>query len=151
MRRTHHPQALYRLIYCSQRVAPAETGRAWEPFAEAARVRTEAMQITGALLCTEDNYASVLEGTRDALEHVFEQIARDRRHSEVTVLSLTPTERRRFPAHALLTIDAGTEAYRDVFAGLRPDPARDRPRLTTGCDILRLLERLARAKDGVPA
>lgn len=147
MKRAHHAQSLYRLIFCSQRAPTAEGGT--EPadgigvdFADAARQRNQAAQVTAVLLCTGAHYAQVMEGTRDALDRSFERIARDPRHTEVTVLSFAPTERRRFPDAAMTVIAARDDSYRELFNGLKPDPARDRPRLTTGSDILRLLERL---------
>ena len=146
MRRMYHQNTLYRMVYASRRTDPAGP----DGFAAAAKLHNEAAEITAALLFTDESYAQVLEGTRDAVERAFERIARDPRHDDVTVASFVPTERRRFADQALLLLPAEPDAYRFLFAGLRADPALDRPRLTTGSDILHVVEQLALPMAGAP-
>src|SRR6185437_3692753 len=100
MRRNNAAQALYRLIYCSRDITgPAGDGAHpdLDAIAAASRPRNEREGVTGALLFTGTGYAHVLEGPRDALDRIFDHVAVDPRHTEVTILSFTPTERRRFP------------------------------------------------------
>lgn len=147
MRRNSAALALYRLIYCSRQVAgPAGGGPHPEldAIAAGARPRNEREGVTGALLFTGTGYAHVLEGPRDALDRIFDHIAADPRHTEVTILSFTPTERRRFPDQSLAVVAALPPGMADPLGGLKPDPERDRPRMTTGGDVLRLIETLVR-------
>ena len=53
--------------------------------------------VTGALLFNEDLFAQVLEGPLEAVEQIFEQIQRDQRHSDVTILESGPAVERDFP------------------------------------------------------
>jgi hypothetical protein len=154
MRRNNAAQALYRLIYCSRDVA-GPAGDAAHPdldaIAAGSRRRNEQEGVTGALLFTGTGYAHVLEGPRDALDRVFDRVAADPRHTEVTILSFTPTERRRFPDQPMTVLAALPPGMVDPLGGLRPDPEHDRPRITTGGDLLRLIETLARMEREVVA
>ncbi len=154
MKKNSATQTLYRLIYCSLRVAPPEAGGPdceLEEIVATARRNNQTDGVTGALLFTGSGFAHVLEGARDALDRIFERIADDPRHTGVTVLSFTPTERRRFPEHAMALIGGLPAGMQDPVAGIRPDPEHDRPRVTTGGDILRLLETLVRASAEITA
>lgn len=147
MRRSNTAQSLYRLIYCSRRVADRAGGADHEldEMVATARRNNQISGVTGALLFTGTGFAHVMEGARDALDRVFDRISDDPRHAEVTVLSFTPTERRRFPDHPLAVISGLPSGMTDPLGGIKPDPEHDRPRVTTGGDILRLLETLVRA------
>ncbi|HVY15685.1 MAG TPA: BLUF domain-containing protein [Rhodopila sp.] len=152
MRRLHSSQPLYRLIYCSRRVAcppPGAPDPELEQIAATSRRRNDLIGVTGALLFTGAGFAQALEGSREALDRLFEQIAADPRHAEVTVLSFAPADRRRFPSNAMTVLAGLPSGMADPIDGLKPDPARDRPRLTTAGDILRLLEMMIRTEPAV--
>jgi hypothetical protein len=149
MKRPNATQSLYRLIYCSLRVlAPPADGPDTDllDIVASARAHNDSDGVTSVLLVTGTGYAHVLEGPRDTLEHTFDRIAEDERHSEVTMLSFTPTERRRFPDQPVMLIDGLPAGISDPLGGLKPDPVHDRPRLTTGGDIVRLIERIVQAR-----
>lgn len=148
MKKSSAAQPLYRLIYCSQHASSIDRAAAEvELDVKSAewRRRNEAAGITSALLSTGLGYAQALEGARDALDRIIDLIADDPRHTGVTVLSFTPTERRRFPDQALAVMTGLPPGATDPILGLRPDPEHDRPRMTTGGDVLRLLETMMRA------
>lgn len=154
MKKAHASHPLYRLIYCSRRVScprPNAPDGELRLIEETARHSNDLVGITSALLFTGSGYAQALEGPRDAVERVFEQIAEDKRHTEVTVLSFAPTERRRFSANAMTVVAGLPPGVPDPIDGLKPDPARDRPRLTTGGDVLRLIEAMVSVSAAVTA
>ena len=154
MKRLNATQSLYRLIYCSLRVlAPPLDGPDTDllDVVATARAHNDSDGVTSVLLFTGTGYAHVLEGPRDTLEHTFDRIAEDERHSEVTMLSFTPTERRRFPEQPLVLIDSLPPGISDPLGGLKPDPVHDRPRLTTGSDIVRLIETILKMGAEAPA
>ncbi|HEY4042752.1 MAG TPA: BLUF domain-containing protein [Rhodopila sp.] len=150
MKRATTSVSLYRLIYRSREaIAEIVPDAATEPglrrelraIVAAARRRNESDNVTGALWFSEAGFAQVLEGPRDVVERTFERIAADRRHADVTVLTLTPAQQRSFPDWPM------------AFYGRTPLIAADPPgvaadsgvlsgqRVTTGSEVLRLLER----------
>lgn len=144
--------ALYRLIYCSRNVIlqaspKASVEEAVRAILTTSRNNNKAINITGALLFSISGFAQVLEGPREVVERTFDQIGADPRHTDVTVLSFTPAERRSFPDWPMgfsgqLSADAP-----DPLASLLGDAASSGPRATTGSDVLRLLEKLVQRED----
>lgn len=57
--------------------------------------------ITGSLICRDDLYLQLLEGSADAVAAAFERIARDDRHLEVRRLLAGPAASRLFPDWAM--------------------------------------------------
>jgi hypothetical protein len=154
VRKTTTPGSLYRLIYRSREViarsiphtgpdAGAGIQRAVRAIVSTARNHNKDANVTGALLFTEAGFVQVLEGPRDIVERTFERIAADPRHTDVTVLSFTPALRRSFPDWPM------------GFYGQTPDPDKTAsangallsPRVTTGAEVLKLLERLVQQED----
>lgn len=89
---------LHTLAYFSRSVA-SELGGAHVELGRilaTARKNNARQNVTGALIFSEDFFAQVLEGPRDAIESIFEGIESDPRHSHVTVIHLKPIETRRF-------------------------------------------------------
>jgi hypothetical protein len=150
MRRAVTPGSLYRLIYRSRdmiaRAVPdavTEQGlqRELRAIVCGARGRNRAESVTGALLFSNGGFEQVLEGPREVVERRFERIVADRRHTDVTVLSFTPTQRRSFPDWPMAFCDQSALGHlsdRGVLAA---------PRVTTGSDVLRLLERVVQQED----
>jgi hypothetical protein len=91
---------IYKLVYCSRnqlRGTTPEIVAAVRHILESARRNNAKYNITGALLFNEGLFAQTLEGPAGAVEQIFEQIQRDQRHSDVTVLQSGPAEGRDFP------------------------------------------------------
>jgi len=62
----------------------------------ASRRNNAAAKVTGALLFNSSCFAQILEGPLAAVETTFERIQCDQRHSDITVLELSPIEMRGF-------------------------------------------------------
>jgi hypothetical protein len=152
MKKTNMSGMLYRLIYCSRNVIlqgmpDAVMEEAIGTILDAARRHNKTNNITGALLFTMSGFAQVLEGAREVVEHTFERICVDPRHADVTVLSFTPTERRCFPDWAMGFSGQMSPIAPDPLAPLLGDATSSGPRVTTGSDVLRLLEKLVQRED----
>ena len=148
--------SLYRLIYCSRNIIAQVTpnGSTTEgveheirAILATARQRNKADNITGALLFTATGFAQVLEGSREDLERTFERIGSDPRHTNVAVLSFTPTERRSFPQWSMGFCGQTTLGAADPLVHLLADASFAGPRATTGSDVLRLLEDVVQRED----
>lgn len=148
--------SLYRLIYCSRnmiaRVVPGASSpegleREIRAILATARARNKASNVTGALLFTALGFAQVLEGARDVVEPLFERIGIDPRHTDVTVLSFTPTERRSFPDWPMGFHGQPAPAAADPLAHLLADASFGGRRATTGIDVLRMLEGVVQQED----
>jgi hypothetical protein len=152
MKKTNMSGALYRLIYCSRNVIlQASPGASMEEAIRAilttSRNNNKAINVTGALLFSVAGFAQVLEGPREVVERTFDQIGADPRHTDVTVLSFTPAERRSFPDWPMGSSGQLSADLPDPLASLLGDAASSGPRATTGSDVLRLLEKLVQRED----
>lgn len=91
---------LHRIVYCSRSLIEGpRAAREAETRRILARSRRNngAVNITGALMFSDDCFAQVLEGPLEPLTRVFERIQRDPRHHDVAVLNMEATENRYFP------------------------------------------------------
>jgi hypothetical protein len=90
---------LIQLIYASRPFgfdAPTLNGI----LSDARRVNPQ-HDVTGALICRADLYLQLLEGPKEAVEAIYERIARDDRHVEVQRLVTRPVESRLFADWAM--------------------------------------------------
>jgi hypothetical protein len=149
MKKTTMPDSLYRMIYCSRNViaqvlpaaaAPGGVEQEIRAILATARRCNSADNVTGALLFTASGFAQVLEGPREVVERTFERLSSDPRHTDVTALSFTPIERRSFPDWSMAFCDQTSLGEADPLAHLVTDAAFVGPRVTTGSDVLRMLE-----------
>ena len=156
MKKGHASSSLYRLIYCSRNVTPCDASNTsatevltaeLRAILDASRRRNQLDEVSGALLFTHSGFAQVLEGHREVIERTFERISADPRHSDVTVLSFTPTEKRSFPDWAMGFCGQLKDDSADPLAGLLPAHDLTGPRGTTGSDVLRLLEKVVQRED----
>lgn len=86
---------LVRLIYAS-RTDESISNTLIEDILSAAQVRNPENGITG-LLCYGNNvFVQALEGGREQVNRLFQLLARDARHHDVTLLQYQEIERRRF-------------------------------------------------------
>ncbi len=150
------PGSLYRLIYRSReaiaQVAPdavTEAGmqRELRAIVSAARSRNKEDNLTGALLFTGGTFAQILEGPREVVERTFDRVAMDRRHTDVTVLSFTPTPQRSFPDWPMGFCGQPPLGSSELFEHLSDTSSVFGARTTTGSDVLRFLERLIQQED----
>ena len=66
------------------------------------RVNNTRLGITGALACTQDHFAQLLEGNDENLDDLMHRIEQDDRHFDLTVLRIEPATRRRLPDWSLV-------------------------------------------------
>jgi hypothetical protein len=88
---------LVRLLYASHSAKPV-TGEVIDSILEQSRKHNPKLGITGILCQSGDTFMQVLEGGRTAVNHLYNEIVRDPRHKNVTVLHYEETAQRRFSA-----------------------------------------------------
>jgi hypothetical protein len=156
IKRSSISNSLYRLIYCSRNViaqafagtlGPEGTKSEVDAILAAARRHNSANGITGALLFTTSGFAQALEGPRDTVECTFERIGCDPRHADVKVLSFTPIERRSFADWSMGFCGQTSPDVADPLAHLLADASFASQRVTTGSDVLRMLEKIVGRED----
>lgn len=106
---------LCRLVYVSRSAlsgSAAENEREVMQILDASRRNNTRDGITGALLFSDDCFAQVLEGSRAAVEKVFERIQIDERHRGTVVLACDPAPAREFGEWAMAYV--GREAAREA-------------------------------------
>ncbi len=86
---------LVRLLYASRSAAPARS-EVTEAILAQSRAHNPALGITGILCQSGDIFMQVLEGGRDAVNRLYNQIVRDDRHRDVVVLHYEEVAERRF-------------------------------------------------------
>ncbi len=94
------PHNLFRLVYCSRNQIRGTSSQVIDEVKKiltSARRNNAQCSVTGALLFNEGLFAQVLEGPLQSVEHTFECIQRDTRHTDITVLEFGPATRREFP------------------------------------------------------
>ena len=103
---------LHKLVYCSRNLISgtrAEVATELQSILASARTNNLRLGVTGALLYNNGNFAQALEGSLPSIAYVFEQIQRDPRHSEVTVLHSGPCDSRDFPAWSMAFAGSSSE------------------------------------------
>ena len=86
---------LIRLIYASRSNEPV-TPAMIDSIIEQSRRRNPALGITGVLCHGGDAFMQALEGSRTAVNEVYNAIVRDARHRDVTLISCEEIAQRRF-------------------------------------------------------
>ncbi|HXA38864.1 MAG TPA: BLUF domain-containing protein [Phenylobacterium sp.] len=129
------------VFYVSAKAAPwPHDGPDVEAITRVARARNAALDLTGALISSDEHFAQVLEGPAAAVDAVMASIFRDPRHWRVTVLEEAARGERRFPQWSL------------AYAGHTPLVAlRIAPRLLTPraqpqdtAELMKLIQAVAR-------
>ncbi|WP_083402567.1 BLUF domain-containing protein [Curtobacterium sp. MCBA15_008] len=96
---------LVSIVYMSRAVVPFDDAALAELLREA-RLRNEALGVSGILLAKDGRFMQLLEGPAFSVDDRFQVIAKDRRHGEVKSLIREDIERRRF--------DGWSMAYRSL-------------------------------------
>ena len=86
---------LSRLVYRSRAVAHLDPP-ALQMLAAVSQARNSREHITGLMLFDDSRFYQWLEGPPDSVERVMSSIRNDRRHTDIEVLSVEPSEARRF-------------------------------------------------------
>lgn len=85
------------LIYASKVSPGAQDSVAIDQILKTARNNNESRQITGLLLCNLHYFLQVLEGPKLELKNLYQTIAKDSRHHDVTKISESIITVRQFP------------------------------------------------------
>ncbi|WIB76814.1 BLUF domain-containing protein [Curtobacterium sp. MCPF17_002] len=96
---------LVSIVYMSRAVVPFDDAALAELLREA-RLRNEALGVSGILLAKDGRFMQLLEGPAFSVDDRFSVITNDRRHGEVKSLVREDIERRRF--------DGWSMAYRSL-------------------------------------
>ena len=90
-------ETTFRLIYRSRSLIPTETRKSvlGEIFS-AARSNNKRQEITGALLLSGEYFVQALEGDEESVQRLYDHIAKDERHEDVTVVDERHLEGRTF-------------------------------------------------------
>ena len=70
-----------------------------------AEIKNAKLGVTGALVYDGRRFCQLLEGDEDGVTTVFDHIRKDRRHSEIDVITKQPIKDRRFPGWAMLQVE----------------------------------------------
>lgn len=103
---------LHRLVYYSRNRgagAPEEMAATIKHILAASRRNNARVGVTGALMFNAGCFAQVLEGPKAAVEHTFERIQQDERHSDVSVLSFGPVMEPAFDRWSMGFVGAATK------------------------------------------
>jgi hypothetical protein len=96
---------MYRMIYKSRSVAPLD----WEivrSITGASEDSNSACGVTGVLLASRTHFLQVLEGNFEAVNAVFRRIARDERHTQLSIISFSVVDARLFDGWGMRGIGA---------------------------------------------
>jgi len=111
------------VIYASA-AAPEMTPCVLYSLLAKARSYNRRLGVTGALLYAKGHFLQILEGRPEALDHLMEKIATDKRHKNVCVLYRIPIEERCFPEWSLGFPNVAEEMG-DVFEITGADAEKD--------------------------
>jgi hypothetical protein len=133
---------LVRLIYAS-RASEAINTRLVEDILSTAQVHNPENGITG-LLCYSDNvFVQVLEGGREQVNRLFQAMARDPRHSDVTLLQYREIDERLYANWSMARV--ALDKLNMSLLLRYSDGAKLDPFGLSGESTARLLEALAQA------
>lgn len=142
------PEALGQILYVSvNRIDPGDP-RALAELQARSLDRNSALDLTGVLLATADNFAQYLEGNPIGLSLVMDSIRRDRRHSDLRIAPLAPLARRRFPAWRMACFAPGNFVARFMQPLLQGSDDVIPP--TVASEIIRMMQGLAGQAAEVP-
>jgi hypothetical protein len=119
---------LVSIVYMSRAVVPFDDAALAELLREA-RLRNEALGVSGILLAKDGRFMQLLEGPAFSVDDRFQVIAKDRRHGEVKSLIREDIERRRFDGWSMAyrSLDDADVAAEEGFSPFLSD-AVDFPR-----------------------
>lgn len=138
------PEDIYRLVYYSRNAIVADAdalAAAITSILAKSQANNQRVGVTGALMFNSGCFAQVLEGSRSAVEEVFERIQQDERHGDVSLLAFEPAPSRAFGDWSMGFVGASIDdaaRYGALVHESGFDPAR-----MTGEALFETLHRLA--------
>ncbi|BEV72707.1 MULTISPECIES: BLUF domain-containing protein [unclassified Paludibacterium] len=133
---------LVRLIYASQ-TAETISAKLIEAILSQAQVHNPANGITGLLCYSQKTFVQVLEGGRTEVNRLFQLLAKDPRHQNVTLLQYEEIAERRYANWAMARV-ALDKLNMSLLLRFSDSPQLD-PYSVSGESTARLLEALAEA------
>ncbi|HYA75631.1 MAG TPA: BLUF domain-containing protein [Burkholderiaceae bacterium] len=130
---------LVRLLYASRSAKPIETNVVESILAQSRKHNPE-LGITGVLCQSGDVYLQVLEGGREAVNRLYNQIVQDERHREVMLLHFEEMSERRFAGWTMGQVNLAT-VNPSLLLKYCEKPVLD-PHAMSGRAALALLEEL---------
>jgi Sensors of blue-light using FAD len=101
----NQPESVFRLIYSSHsRIGPEQARTELGEIFDTARRHNRELGVTGALVVADDWFAQTLEGEESVVRKLYEGIAADSRHEQVTLLEATYVEDRTFGRWAMARV-----------------------------------------------
>jgi hypothetical protein len=99
------PESVFRLIYSSHsRIDPEQARTELGEIFDTARRHNRELGVTGALVVADDWFAQTLEGEESVVRKLYEGIAADSRHEQVTLLEAANVEDRTFGRWAMARV-----------------------------------------------
>ncbi len=89
-------QSIYKLVYVSSASLPV-TNKEMYDLLEKSRQNNFRLEITGILLCYEDNFFQLLEGDKETVKSLYAKISDDPRHRGILRIFSETTSEREFP------------------------------------------------------
>jgi len=120
---------VYKILYCSKNLIEGESAKRDAEIGQifqSARRNNREQNVTGALFFNSAYFAQALEGPKLAIEKIFENIQRDPRHGDVTVLSSETGGHRDFPEWSMAHVAPPDETTSASMA-VALDSALSRP------------------------
>ena len=96
---------MYRIIYKSRSVTPL-TWDIVRHITSTSESNNEALGVTGILLASRTHYLQVLEGNFEDVNTIFRRIARDDRHSDLSLIGFSVVDARLFGGWGMRGIGA---------------------------------------------
>jgi hypothetical protein len=120
---------LFCIFYHSRELLPADPAAAGPQLVDIFRSATANNardSVTGVLMFGYGSFAQVLEGPRHAVSRIFDEILKDDRHRDVTILHMGRIERRSFADWALIQVPQWdtSERTQAILAHLGPPDPR---------------------------
>lgn len=134
---------VFRLLYVSRAVRKPDLS-ALTDIIKAASLRNLQAGVTGVLCCADPYFIQVLEGPVGAVNRVLGRIARDPRHTDLTITSAGAAAVRLFPnwgMRLIQPVDAPGGEYARLFA--EPPGGARSPAEVEPTALLAFLRRLA--------
>jgi hypothetical protein len=130
---------LVRLLYASRASREADSST-MASILEQSRSNNPALGITGILCHSGGIYLQVLEGGRAAVNHLYNKIAVDKRHSDVTVLHYEEVSERGFASWTMGQVDLA-RVNSSLLLKYSEKPSLD-PYVVSGAASMALLKEL---------
>jgi hypothetical protein len=108
------------LLYVSESLLEGPSAVAQiDAIVDVSRFKNKILDISGALLCTSESFAQILEGEHDSIDELMESIHRDPRHRKIIVLFDVEIDRRRFDGWSLAYAGPSTYVAKQIAPHLR--------------------------------